>query len=107
MKWLKEDDNFYDIPLKYQEAIDHYILTGQVKESYRICANRGILDKSLESTGSKFFKDKHVQALVRERKDELLTEQRMSPAEIIKGIEDIANGKVPEVPFREDANSLT
>ncbi len=98
MKRLNIDANtkYADLPLNYQQCIDNYIQTGSLKESYKIVANSKLNDNSLNSYAYRFFNNPLLKPIIQERRLEILRESQMKPEDIIKRIEDIANGKVED-----------
>lgn len=96
LKDITNTTKYIDLPLKWQQGIDKYIETGNATESYKIIANPNITPKSVKEIGCRFFKDAQLKPIIQERRLEILRETQMKPEDIIKRIEDIANGKVED-----------
>ena len=87
---------FDTAPLKIQRAIDHYIDTGEIAESYRLCKPSSVKERSVSSYASEFFRRPEIVALVRERRDQILASQRFTKEELIQKIQAIADGLVED-----------
>lgn len=94
---MNQDTKYDDLTPKQQEAIDHFIQTDNMTESYRIFAK----DKhksfdSLRRCAYRFFHDCNIERIKQERRLEIMRASQMKPEDVIKSLEDIANGVVAD-----------
>ena len=97
LKELNSETKYDDLTIKQQHAIDKYIETDNMTLSFQeIRLPKQKDDSALRHAASGFFTNPHIARIKQERRLEIMRASQMKPEDVIKSLEDIANGVVAD-----------